>query len=188
MSLKYISESSLIKECLRKNTQAHEELYNKYSRKMFAICYRYTANYHTAEDILQESFIKIFDNLKSYKGEGSFEGWMKKIVINSALANFRKKKNNNISIDDDNTFEIAIEENPFNILSAQEIIGMIQSLPNGYREVLNLYIIDGYAHKEISEMLNISEANSKLRLNRARNILKNILSQSKNLSHESISK
>ena len=113
---------------------------------------------------------------------------MKKIVINSALANFRKKKNNNISIDDDNTFEIAIEENPFNILSAQEIIGMIQSLPNGYREVLNLYIIDGYAHKEISEMLNISEANSKLRLNRARNILKNILSQSKNLSHESISK
>ncbi|MFH0865517.1 MAG: sigma-70 family RNA polymerase sigma factor [Bacteroidota bacterium] len=188
MNVKFISETSLIEECIKKNDDAQKELYGKYARKLYAICNRYSNNYQVAEDILQDSFIRIFDNLKSFRLQGSFEGWMKRITINTALESLKKKKIISVSIDGDTSCpEIACEENIFSNLSSKDIIAVIQQIPEGYREVLNLFTIDGYTHKEIAKMLGISEANSKLRLNRARNMLKEKLTQLNTVSHECIS-
>ena len=176
MSVKFISEASLIEECLRKNEHAEKELYNKYAGKMYAICHRYSTNYQSAEDMLQNSFIRIFDNLKTFKGNGSFEGWMKRIVINTALESFRKKKIETVSLDNDEyDFDLPSEENQLSAFSVKEIIAMIKMVPAGYREVLNLFAIDGYSHKEIAEMMHITETNSRLRLNRARTMIKKIM-------------
>jgi RNA polymerase sigma factor (sigma-70 family) len=188
MSVKFISETSLIEECIKGNTDAQKELYGKYARKLYAICNRYSDNYQTAEDILQNSFIRIFDHLKSFRSQGSFEGWMKRITINTALASLKKKKPILISIDGDSSIpEIACDEDVFSNLSSKDIIAMIQQIPAGYKEVFNLFIVDGYSHNEISKMLGISEANSKLRLNRARNMMKEKLTQTNMMSHERIS-
>lgn len=188
MNLKFISETSLIEECIKGNEDAQKELYGKYARKLYAICNRYSDNYQVAEDILQDSFIRIFDKLKSFRSQGSFEGWMKRITINTALESLKKKKIVSVSIDSKVSCpEIACDENIFSNLSSKDIIAMIQKIPEGYREVLNLFTIDGYTHLEIAKMLGISEANSKLRLNRARNMLKEKLTHSNIVSHERIS-
>jgi len=187
MSVKFISEQSLIAECLKNNEHAQRELYEKYAGRMFAVCHRYSGNYQAAEDMLQDGFIKIFDNLKNFKSQGSFEGWMKRIVINTALETFRKRKIETVSIDiEDVNFDLPDEETLQSAYSVKEIMEMMKSIPEGYREVLNLFVIDGYAHKEIAQMLNISEANSKLRLNRARTMLKKIMLDKNQIGHEQI--
>jgi RNA polymerase sigma factor (sigma-70 family) len=189
MSIKFISETSLIEECIKGNDDAQKELYSLYAKKLYAICNRYSSNYQVAEDILQDSFIRIFDNLKSFRSQGSFEGWMKRITINTSLESLRKKEIKTVAFDREESFhEVAIDENIFSNLSSKEIIAVIQQVPEGYREVLNLFIIDGYSHKEIAKMLGITEANSKLRLNRARNLLKEKLIQINIESHEHISR
>lgn len=188
MNVKFISETSLIDECIKDSEDAQKELYQKYARRLYAVCNRYSANYQEAEDILQDSFIRIFDNLKSYRSQGSFEGWMKRITVNTALELLRKKKISVVELDDDANYpEIACDENILDALSSKEVIAAIQQLPEGYREVLNLFIVDGFSHKEISKMLGISEPNSKLRLNRARNMLKEKLNNVNIVSHERIS-
>jgi RNA polymerase sigma factor (sigma-70 family) len=187
MSVKFISETSLIEECIKGNEDAQKELYGKYAAKLYAICGRYSNNYQVAEDILQDSFIHIFDNLISFRSQGSFEGWMKHITINTALQSLKKKKLLSVSLNDTSGPEIACNENIFSSLSSKDIIAMIQQIPEGYREVLNLFSIDGYSHKEIAKMLDITEANSKIRLNRARNMLKEKLIKTKTVSHEFIS-
>ena len=189
MNIKFISEISLIEECIKGNEDAQKELYSKYAQKLYAICNRYSDNYQAAEDILQDSFICIFDNLKSFRSQGSFEGWMKRITINTALQSLKKKKIISVSIDnEEHCQDITCDEDIFSKLSSKDIIAIIQLIPAGYRDVLNLFIIDGYSHKEIAKMLDITEANSKLRLNRARNILKEKLTLTNIESHELISK
>ncbi len=164
-------EKEIIKGCLSKKKQAQEALYKKYSRKLFGVCLRYTKDYSAAEDVLHESFVKILTNISSFKGTGSFEGWMRTIVINTALEKFRKQFQM-FSVQDINEESSQfITEDSFSELSAKDLLKLISDLPPAYNLVFNLYAIDGYSHKEIAEKLGISVGTSKSNLSRARSIL-----------------
>lgn len=154
---------------------AQSQVYQLFSDKLFAVCLKYSPNYQDAEDTLQDSFLIIFDKIKQYKNKGSFEGWLKRITINTALQKYRKK--NHFQIVKEDSFieeieELALENYVFNV---DVLLGFIQDLPDRYRMVFNLYLLDNYSHKEISEMLEISEGTSKSNLSRARKILRNKL-------------
>jgi len=161
-----LSEKKLIKLLKENPETAFVELYNKYSPVLFGICLRYAKERAEAEDILQESFIKIYKNIGSFKNEGSLEGWLKRIVVNININYYRKKiKQNTVSSDDDGFFyEEIIKENIFSELTSKELLDLIQRLPEGYKTVFNLYVIEGYKHNEIAEMLNITESTSKTQL------------------------
>jgi len=166
-------QKEIIKGCVEGKTEAQGVLFKKYSKMLFGVCIRYTKDSSAAEDVLHEGFIKIFLNIASYKGKGSFEGWMRRIMVNTALERYRKKfQMYPVS-------EVAELESKLNTnlivseLSSQELLGLISELPPAYKMVFNLYAIDGYAHKEIAEILNISIGTSKSNLSRARKILQN---------------
>ncbi len=163
--------SSILKGCSTGKKMHQELLYSNYAPAMFAICLRYASDYHGAEDILQEGFIKVFGRIGQYRGEGSFEGWMKRIFINTSIEHFRKaSKNRFLNLEED--YQVPIQPCAVENLIKDDMIKMIQSLPEGYRKVFNLYVIDGYNHREIGALLNISEGTSKSQLARARNTLK----------------
>jgi len=165
-----LSLDQLIYNCQKNDTKAQSELYELFSSKLFSICLKYSRNYAEAEDNLQDSFITIFKKIKQYKNKGSFEGWLKRITINTALQRYRKQKVfdivNEDAIEDE---EVDIDEND---VSLEFLLSCIQELPDRYRLVFNLYVLDGYSHKEISEMLEINLGTSKSNLARARMILK----------------
>ena len=161
----------IIKGCVAGKSEAQEALYRKYSGKLFGICLRYTKDYSAAEDVLQEGFIKILTNLSSYKGTGAFEGWMRRVVINTALERFRKQFQM-YSITEVNESDIGLKyENILENINAKDLLELIKELPPAYKMVFNLYAIDGYSHKEIGDKLNISIGTSKSNLSRARKIL-----------------
>ena len=161
-----------IERCLDNDPKAQGELYKGFAPKMFGICLRYTRNRMEAEDILQEGFIKVFRYLKDYRSDGSLEGWVRKTMVNTAINFYKKKAKYQRDISLDQTEPINHdEENAIDKLSAKELMVHIQELPDGYRMVFNLSIIEGYTHKEIGEMLNISENTSKSQLSRARSVL-----------------
>lgn len=168
-----LSEQDIIIGCINADLHCQNLFYERYASRMFGVCLRYAPDYHSAEDLLQEGFIKVFQNIISYRREGSFEGWLRKIFVHTAIEAFRRK-NTNFSFDEitDNTYYL-FDESADSQLEAKELMQMIQSLPKGYREILNLYAIEGYTHKEIADMLGISEGTSKSQLSRARNMLKN---------------
>ncbi|MFC5047606.1 RNA polymerase sigma factor [Aquimarina hainanensis] len=165
-----MSIDQLIQKCKKKDPRAQELLYKLYSSKLFSICLKYSSSYTAAEDILQDAFITIFDKIGQFKNKGSFEGWLKRITINIALQQYRKQKVleivNEEQIED---IEIEIDEEE---ISLDYLLEIIQELPDRYRLVFNLYVLDGYSHKEIAEMLHISTGTSKSNLARARYILK----------------
>ncbi len=170
----------IIKRCKKGDLQAQEELYRLFAGKLFAVSLKYSRNYQEAEDNLQEAFITIFKKIEQYKNKGSFEGWMKRITINTALQTYRKQTV--FRIVDEN----AIEESEEVSLREEEVsldflLKIIQELPDRYRMVFNLYVLDGYSHKEIAELLNISVGTSKSNLARARQNLKEKLEESKKL-------
>lgn len=161
--------SELILRCRKGCRRAQYELYEKFAPKMFAACLRYARDASEAEDMLQDGFIKVFANLGSFKDLGSFEGWVRRIFVNTALEKFRKK--NPMLLSSELHPNLAItrdDETVLNRLSAEELTRLIRSLPDGYRMVFNLYAVEGYSHKEIGEMLSISEGTSKSQLARAR--------------------
>ena len=161
----------IIKGCVSGKSEAQEALYKKYSKKLFGICLRYTKDYSAAEDVLQEGFIKIFTNISSFKGTGSFEGWIRRVIINTALERFRKQFQM-YPITEVNESELGLKyDNILSDISATDLLNLIKDLPPAYRMVFNLYAIDGYSHKEIGEMLNISTGTSKSNLSRARKLL-----------------
>jgi RNA polymerase sigma factor (sigma-70 family) len=163
----------IIKGCIAGNRRDQELLYRRHSGKLYAVCLRYARNDEEARDILQEGFIKIFENLHHYKNEGSFEGWVRRIVVNTALEKFRSR-HNLFRVDDIDTIsehEAEAEGEDYTGLDAIDLLYIIKELPPKYRMVFNLYAIEGYSHKEISRMLNISEGTSKSNLSRARTIL-----------------
>ena len=168
-----ITENELIRLCKRKNALAQKLLYNTYHSGLLGICLRYGKSRDEAEDILQLGMISIFKNINSYSGKGSFEGWMKRIMVNVAIDNFRK--NNKFyyhqDIDEVNGKPYFASEMPDN-LEVKDILGTIQQLPLGYRMVFNLYAIEGYSHKEIAEKLGVSENTSKTQLLKARKSLR----------------
>jgi len=165
----------LVRRCLKNEFTAFKELYNKYSPKMFGICLRYAKDYHSAEDILQDGFDKIYRNLKKFRFEGSFEGWLKRIMVNTAIEKYRKKVSLYPIVDIGDTERERVYDNTLNRLQAEEIMNMVNKLSPGYKTVFNLYVVDGYHHKEISQMLGISEGTSKSQLARARYLLQQMI-------------
>ncbi|QNJ97438.1 RNA polymerase sigma factor [Constantimarinum furrinae] len=160
----------LIIQCKRQDATAQGELYKRYSGTLFSICLKYSPNYVEAEDNLQDSFLTIFKRIEQYEGKGSFEGWIKRITVNTALQKYRKKRdfeiNNEEQIEDANE-EVEAENVPLDFL-----LKIVQELPARYRLIFNMYVLDGYTHKEIGELLGISDGTSKSNLARGRAILK----------------
>lgn len=155
-----------------------EELYNRFSGKMYAVCLRYAGNPDDAQDLLQEGFIKVFRNLHKFRAEGSFEGWIRRVFVNSSIEHFRKKsvELSRVSDKEENTIEDA-DISALDQLAEKDIIELIGQLSPGYRTVFNLYVVEGYSHKEIGEKLGISEGTSKSQLARARSILQKKVAQ-----------
>lgn len=177
-----IIDESIIKGCIAGKRSAQNALYRKFSAMMLSVCMRYAQNRDEAEDILQEAFIKIFQNIATFRGEGSFEGWMKRIMINHALNHYRKNKKIPFhqDIDEINEQEILNKEEVsghHEPVSAEILLSLIQLLPQGYRMVFNLYVFEEYSHKEIANELNISENTSKTQLLKARRMLRRRLSE-----------
>lgn len=172
-----ISEKELVEKCIAFERQYQEIFYRKYANKMFNICLTYSENYDEASDILQEGFIKIFRNIRHFKFEGSLEGWVRKIIVNTALENYRKKTNEQqkISVYSD-TIDVETES-IFEDVEKHKIMGLVNRLPSKAQMVLKLYAIEGYGHKEIAGKMNISEGTSKSQLNRARLLLKQAINK-----------
>ncbi|WP_291132831.1 RNA polymerase sigma factor [Flavobacterium sp. UBA7682] len=161
----------LIKACQKQNSKAQEELYHLYKNTLFALCLKYCQNEAEAEDNLHNAFIEIFTNIKQYKGKGTFEGWVKRITINKAIDSY--KKSYQLSPIKETDFQDTdVTENELEEFTLDQILSMIQNLPNQYRLVFNLYELDNYSHNEIAEMLNITVGTSKSNLHRAKMILK----------------
>lgn len=164
---------NIINGCLKGNRRDQELLYRRHAPKLYSVCLQYSGNDDEARDILQEGFIKIFENLVHYKHEGSFEGWVRKIIVNTALEKFRSK-HNLYRVDDIDSIpepDAEPDNTDYAGLEAVDLMEIIRELPPKYRMVFNLYAIEGYSHKEISEMIKISEGTSKSNLSRARVIL-----------------
>ena len=166
-----ISEDDLIRQCLKGNRVSQKILYERFASKMFGVCLRYAPDYQAAEDILQEGFIKAFRHLERFRYEGSFEGWLRKIMVNTAIEVHRRKNILYPILDVEQTDVEYYDENALDKLAAEDLMLMIESLSPGYRTVFSLYAIEGFSHKEIAEQLNISEGTSKSQLARARYIL-----------------
>ena len=164
---------NIINGCLKGNRRDQELLYRRHAPKLYAVCMQYSGNDEEARDILQEGFIKIFENLNHYKYEGSFEGWMRRIIVNTALEKFRSRHNLYRVDDIDQIPELDAEPDSedYSGLDAEDLMEIIRELPPKYRMVFNLFAIEGYSHKEIGQMVNISEGTSKSNLARARIIL-----------------
>src|SRR5260221_10205570 len=164
-------ENELIEACKKHDRHAQEALFQKFSGKMYSLCCRYLKSKMEAEDVLAMSFTKIFERIDQFKGEGSFEGWIRKVVVNESLSHLRKNKNMYLETD----IEAADREPDYarleNQLEAEDLLKMIDSLPTGYRIVFNMYAIDGYSHKEISTHLGINEITSISHLSLARALL-----------------
>ncbi len=173
----HFSDQELITGCLRGERRFQEGLYNQHGSTMFSICLRYACDYYQAEDMLQEGFIKVFNNLKNFRSEGSFEGWLKRIFVNTAIEWLRKNKVMNEMAEIENVPLHIVQEDCFSQLAADDLMKLIQSLSPGYRTVFNLYAIEGYSHKEIGDMMNINEGTSKSQLARARYILQKMVVQ-----------
>lgn len=167
-------QRKIIRGCLDGSRRDQELLYRRYSPALYAACLQYAGNDEEARDILQEGFIKIFGNLSKYKGEGSFEGWMRRIIVNTALEKYRGRFGL-YRVDDIDTIDEPAafpDSYDYSGLEAMDLLEIIRELPPKYRTVFNLYAIEGYSHKEISEMIKISEGTSKSNLSRARSILR----------------
>ena len=171
-----MTEEAIIKGCLNNVATAQKELYNRYSPKMLAVCYRYAHNREDAEDMLQEGFIKVFSQMHSFESRGAFEGWIRRIVVHTCINILKKNKkfNENVDIIHATGLYVRKESIPA-IIQAKQIIECIRILPIGYRTVLNLYAIEGYSHREISQMLEIEESTSRSQYTRAKAMLEGIL-------------
>lgn len=165
----------LIEGCRRQDRQAQKRLYDLYSSKLYALCCRYIKDKMEAEDVLITAFTKILNRIDQYTGEGNFEGWMRKVVVNDALSYLRKNKNMYLETDITAADYEPDYEKLEDQLEAEDLLKMIDSLPTGYRIVFNLYSIEGYSHKEIGDQLGISESTSKSQLSRARVALQKCL-------------
>ncbi|MDH6357176.1 sigma-70 family RNA polymerase sigma factor [Parabacteroides sp. PF5-9] len=167
-----MSEQQLIEGCRKGNRNAQKELYDTYSRKMMGVCLRYVNDRETARDLLQDGFVKVFTSIHSYSGNGSFEGWMRKIFVNCALEYLRKSDVLRDATDLEYSTELVQPaSSAISDISAKELLKLVQELPDGFRMVFNLFAIEGYSHKEIGEMLHITESTSRSQFTRAKQLL-----------------
>ena len=168
----------IIQGCKDKQGKAQHQLYELVAGRMMGVCLRYAKDDEEAKDLLQEGFIKVFQQIDAFRGEGSFEGWIKKIFINTALESIRKRKllTQPLEDEEDASDNFLIQENK---LEAKELLQMIRKLPASYRVVFNLYAIEGFNHREIAQQLNITEGTSKSQYARARQFLQKMLTEEK---------
>jgi RNA polymerase sigma factor (sigma-70 family) len=182
-----MSENELIQDCLKNKPQAQRLFYKRFASTVYGICLRYAKNAMEAEDTMQESFVKIFKYLKDYQGVGSLEGWVRRIAVNTAITQYRKSLKGKYDAQVEEQWNLS--DQSFDQMSAEytmeEMLGCIQVLPDGYRTVFNLYVVEGYKHKEIAEMLGIDANTSKSQLSRAKVHLQNALIE---LSRQRINK
>ncbi len=164
---KEMTDEQLVQQCKLRDASAQRQLYDKFAKKMFGVCLRYADQREEAEDLLQESFVKVFEKVSSFKGEGSLEGWIRRIVVNTSLDHIRKQK---IVWSGQEIEEVHHPSNEETLgrMEAKDLLKLIQELPKGFRTVFNLYAIEGYQHSEIAAMLKISENTSKSQYSRAR--------------------
>lgn len=165
-----MSLEQLIERCKKNDAQAQSQLYKLFASKLFSICLKYSRNYAEAEDNLQDAYITVFKKIDQFKGKGSFEGWMKRITINTALQRYRSVGVFDI-VNEDQIEDVTVEIDD-DTISIDFLLNIIQELPDRYRLVFNLYALDDYSHKEIADLLDISTGTSKSNLSRARMILK----------------
>ncbi|WP_147677677.1 RNA polymerase sigma factor [Algibacter pacificus] len=176
-----MSLKQLIEHCKTNDTKAQGELYKLFSSKLFAVCLKYSRNYTEAEDNLQDAFLTIFKKIDQFKHKGSFEGWLKRITINTVMQRYRNEKVFDIINEETlENVEVEIEEEQ---LSIDYLLRIIQELPDRYRLVFNLYVLDDYSHKDIAEMLKINIGTSKSNLARARQILKQAIETHKKTTY-----
>lgn len=178
-----MSEKELVNNCLKQDRTAQRVLYDRFAGQMMALCMRYAGNQSEAQDMLQEGFIKVFEKLGQFRGDGPLGGWIRRVMVNEALIYLRKqKKHAHVeSIDD----EVAIAsdfQDGLSVLATEDIIGLIAKLPDGYRTVFNLYAVEGFSHKEIADQLSISENTSKTQFHKAKLHLRKQLEQLERIS------
>ena len=175
-----MTEESILKGCLSNDAVAQKELYNRYSPKMLAVCYRFAHNREDAEDMLQEGFIKVFSQIHTFRNQGAFEGWIRRIIVHTCINNLKKNRKFNESVDLIHATAMQVrEESVPSIVQAKQVVECIRILPIGYRTVLNLYAIEGYSHREIGSMLDIEESTSRSQYTRAKQMLEDILIKKK---------
>ena len=168
-----MNEQDLIDGCRKKNPQCQKLLFNTFAPKMLGVCRRYVDNIETAEDVLQEGFIKVFQKLHTYTGEGAFGGWVRRVFVTTALEYLRQNKamRFNVSIDEGNDIQTDPGLSVLSRLTVEDLMKCVSELPTGYRTIFNLYAIEGYSHQEIAKMLDIKENSSQSQLARARKAL-----------------
>lgn len=176
-----LTEEQLVKMCLEKDALAQKQLFDYYSKRMMGVCLRYSQDADEANDVLQMGFIKVFEKLHMYNAKGSLEGWIRKILVNTALDNIRKNKKfqNDVEMDKVDYQLHNHTESPLDSLSVQDLLKIIQEMPPGFKAVFNMFAIEGYTHKEIAEELNISVNTSKSQYSRARAYLQKIIIEEK---------
>jgi RNA polymerase sigma-70 factor (ECF subfamily) len=169
---KHLSENEMVEGCVRGDESCQSLLYHRTCSKMYGVCVRYIKDRDKAEDVMQEGYLKVFKFINNFRWEGSFEAWMRKVFVSACLEELRK---NTPEVWNEGIYENNLaysEDLIMDRIAANELLEMVQSLPDGYRTVFNLYAIEGYSHKEIGEFLGISETTSKSQLSRARGLLK----------------
>ena len=168
-----MTEDELIRGCLKDDASCQKEIFNRFAGRMLGVCNRYARNSADAEDILQDAFIKVFNKIYQFKFEGSFEGWVRKIVVNTALKKYslRRYEKEVVGYEIKDRDESSMEPSAYAHLNQKEIMDLINNLPDGYRLIFNLYVIEGYQHDEIAEMLGIQSGTSRSQLVKARNLL-----------------
>ncbi len=173
-----MKDIEIIKGCLREDPACQKTLFERYAPKMFTVCRRYARHHMEAEDMMQDGFVKVFDNLEQFSFKGSFEGWIRRIMVNTALKHYRKSsfQKEQIGFEDYQTATVAPEA--ISALGEEEIMNLIANLPDGYRVVFNLYVLEGFSHQEIGEALKIAESTSRSQLVKARKMLQSRILQS----------
>jgi len=175
-----MTEQAIIAGCLQNDAAAQRELYNQYSPKMLSVCYRFSPTREDAEDMLQEAFIKVFTHIHTFQNKGSFEGWIRRIIVHTCINFLKKHKKFNEAIELSEADFLQVKEETIpSILQAKQVVDCIRLLPVGYRTVLNLYAIEGYSHREIGEMLEIGESTSRSQYTRSKALLESILIKKK---------
>ena len=169
MAAKY-TESELVKGCQEGEPAYQRALYQQYNRLMFGVCLRYADNHDDAKDILQDGFVKVFKHIGTFQGKGSFEGWVRRIMVHTSIEHYRRNSRY-FMVDIEEAGDMEFDADVLSVLSKNEILKLISELPAGYRTVFNLYVVEGYSHQEIADILGISEGTSKSQLSRAKKIL-----------------
>jgi RNA polymerase sigma factor (sigma-70 family) len=172
-----MSDQQIIKLCAKHDRKAQQILYDRYSRLLLGVCLRYATDKAEAEDILQDSFLKIFFNIKEYSGSGSFIGWLRKVAVNTAITHYHKnlKYRYHVDIGDYISVETGTSSFEEDFFTSDELFKVLNELPAGYRMVFNLYAVEGYKHKEIAELLGIDTNTSKSQYSRAKAVIRDKL-------------